>query len=116
MAFIPALIVVRVLKTTESSVSYSINNTAQQVLWLPTTLEMKYKAKPTVETFCVRLGDGFAALTIAVGVHVYALSTQSLFLFNVALAVLWLFIAVIVVRGYDRIRAAGVRAGDENPP
>ncbi|HVN86653.1 MAG TPA: hypothetical protein VMW17_17605 [Candidatus Binatia bacterium] len=105
MAFVPLLLVVRVMKTAESSTSYSINNTAQQVLWLPTTTEMKYKAKPAIETFFVRLGDGLAALTVLVGVRLYALATPSLFVFNVALVVLWLLLGVFVVREHQRLRA-----------
>jgi ATP:ADP antiporter, AAA family len=105
MAFLPYLMLVRVMKTAENSTSYSINNTARHVLWLPTTTEMKYKAKPAIETLVVRLGDGLAALTILVGVRVYALSTPTLFLVNAALGVLWLLIAVIVVHEYRRIRA-----------
>lgn len=117
MAFIPLLIIVRVMKTAENSVSYSINNTAQQVLWLPTTAETKYKAKPAVETFCVRLGDALAALTVAVGVHLYSLSTQALFLFNLFLAALWLAIAVVVVRDYARLRASSSEGlAAETPP
>ena len=65
MAFLPILLVVRVMKTAENSTAYSINNTARQVLWLPTTAEMKYKAKPAIETFFVRVGDGLAAATVA---------------------------------------------------
>jgi len=105
MAFLPLLLVVRVMKTAESSTSYSINNTAQQVLWLPTTTEMKYKAKPAIETFFVRLGDGLAALTVLVGVRLYALATPSLFVFNVVLVVLWLVLGVFVVREHQRLRA-----------
>ena len=110
MAVFPILLVVRVLKTAESSVSYSINNTAQQVLWLPTTAEMKYKAKPAVETLCVRVGDGLAAITVLIGIHFYALPTPSLFLFNVALVCVWLLMAGAVVRGYARMRAAAPAA------
>ncbi len=105
MAFLPLLLVVRVMKTAESSTSYSINNTAQQVLWLPTTTEMKYKAKPAIETFFVRFGDGLAAVTVLIGVRLYALPTSSLFLFNVALVVLWLLIGIVVVGEHQRIRA-----------
>jgi len=116
MAFFPILMVVRVLKTAENSITYSINNTAQQVLWLPTTPEMKYKAKPAVETFCVRFGDGLAAVTVLIGVHFYALSTRSLFLFNAVLVCVWLLIAAAVVRDYVRIRAAAAPGvGDETP-
>jgi len=107
MAFFPLLLVVRVMKTAENSTAYSINNSAQQVLWLPTTTEMKYKAKPAIETVCVRLGDGFAAVTVFIGVHLYALTTRSLFMFNVTLVVLWLLIGMVVVREHQRICARG---------
>jgi len=107
MAIVPVLLVVRVLKTAENSTAYSINNTARQVLWLPTTAEMKYKAKPAIETFFVRLGDGLAAGTILVGIHLYALSTQSFFVINVALVVVWLLVALVVVREHRRLTRRG---------
>jgi len=112
MAFLPFLLVVRVMKTAENSTSYSINNTARQVLWLPTTTEMKYKAKPAIETLFVRLGDGLAAVTVLFGVRFFALSTRSFFLFNVVLVVLWLLIALVVVRDYGDISGLGDAASD----
>jgi AAA family ATP:ADP antiporter len=107
MAFVPALLVVRVMKTAENSTSYSINNTAQQVLWLPTTAEMKYKAKPTIETLFLRLGDGLAALTVLAGVRMFRLPVGSFLLFNVALTVVWFGAAWTVVREHARVRAGG---------
>jgi AAA family ATP:ADP antiporter len=108
MAVMPLLAVVSVMKTAENSTAYSINNTARQVLWLPTTAEMKYKVKPAIETFFVRLGDGLAAATILIGIHVFALSTQSFFVVNVALVVAWLAVALVVVREHRRLVACGV--------
>ena len=112
MAFLPFLLVVRVMKTAENSTSYSINNTARQVLWLPTTAEMKYKAKPAIETLFVRLGDGLAAVTVLFGMRFFALSTRSFFLFNVVLGVLWLSIALLVVRDYGDISELGDATSD----
>ena len=112
MAFLPFLLVVRVMKTAENSTSYSINNTARQVLWLPTTTEMKYKAKPAIETLFVRLGDGLAAVTVLFGMRFFALSTRSFFLFNVVLGVLWLSIALLVVRDYGEISELGDATSD----
>ncbi len=103
MAVVPILLVVQIMKTAENSTAYSINNTARQVLWLPTTAEMKYKAKPAIETFFVRFGDGLAAITILVGVHLFALSTQTFFVLNAVLVVVWLLIAVVVVREHRRL-------------
>jgi ATP/ADP translocase len=66
--------------------------------------KMKYKTKPAIETFVVRVGDGLAAMTVLVGVRFYALATRTLFLFNVVLVLLWLLIAMVVVREYRRIQ------------
>jgi len=107
MAFLPILGVVRVMKIAENATDYSINNTALQVLWLPTTAEMKFKAKPAISTFCVRLGDGLAALTVLVGVQLMDLSTRSFFFLNAALVLLWLGVAVAVVGEHGRIVGSG---------
>jgi len=107
MAIVPVLAVVSVMKTAENSTAYSINNTARQVLWLPTTAEMKYKVKPAIETFLVRLGDGLAAATILFGIHFFALTTVGFFMVNVALVLVWLAIAVEVVREHRHLLPAG---------
>lgn len=103
MALVPILAVVRFMKIAENATDYSLNNTARSVLWLPLSAELKYKGKPAIDTFFVRLGDGLAAITVLVGVQVLALRTASFFAFNVALVLLWLAVAVLVVREYARI-------------
>jgi AAA family ATP:ADP antiporter len=105
MAILPVLWMVRVMKVAENSVDYSIYNTARQVLWVPTTAEMKYKAKPVVDSLFVRLGDGLAALTVLLGVQFFALSTRTFFLVNVALVLLWIAAAGVIVREHDRLTA-----------
>jgi ATP:ADP antiporter, AAA family len=112
MAIAPILAVVRVMKVAENSVDYSINNTARQVLWLPTTAAMKYKAKPVVDSLFVRLGDGCAALTVLLGVQLLALSTRSFFLVNVALTLVWIAASIVIVREHDRLVAAGSRKAE----
>jgi len=107
MALFPVLAVVRLLKIAENSADYSINNTARQVLWLPTSSEMKFRAKPAIDSLFVRLGDGLAALTVLVGVHYLDLSTTSLFAVNVTLVVTWLALSVMVVRAYRQMDAPG---------
>lgn len=49
-ALLPVLALVRVAKTAENAVDYSLNNTLRNVLWLPTTRAMKYRAKQAVDT------------------------------------------------------------------
>jgi len=68
---------------------------------------MKFKAKPAISTFCVRLGDGLAALTVLVGVQLLDMSTRSFFLLNAALVLVWLGVAAAVVGEHGRITETG---------
>ncbi len=111
MALLPLLGVVKAMKIAENATDYSINNTARHVLWLPTTAEMKYKGKPTIDTFFARVGDGMAALTVVVGVQMYALATETFFAFNVVLVLLWLGLSALVIREHRRL-SAGVASDD----
>jgi len=104
MAVLPLLSVIRWMKVAENSTDYSIHNTAKQVIWLPTTTEMKYKAKAAVDTFFVRIGDGMAALTAFVGTNLLALPLRGFFLVNAVLALVWLAVGVVVVREHHRFR------------
>ena len=103
MAFVPILAIVKAMKIVENSTDYSINNTARNVLWLPVSAEMKYKGKPTIDSLCVRIGDGVAALTVLIGVQLLALSTQSFFVLNVALVLIWIAFAFVVIREHRRL-------------
>ena len=103
MAFVPILAIVKAMKIAENSTDYSINNTARNVLWLPVSSEQKYKGKPTIDSLFVRMGDGIAALTVLVGVQFLALSTQSFFVLNVVLVLIWIVLAFVVIREHRRL-------------
>ncbi|WP_319548259.1 Npt1/Npt2 family nucleotide transporter [Desulfogranum marinum] len=98
MALVPILIIVKIMKIAENSTDYSLNNTARHVLWLPMDSASTFHAKPAIDTLYVRIGDGLAALTVLLGVQVFALSTVQFFVFNICLVCLWLFCAVILIR------------------
>jgi AAA family ATP:ADP antiporter len=111
MALVPVLIVIKMMKVAENSTDYSINNTARNVLWLPTTSEMKFKCKPAIDTIFVRLGDGFAAATVWFGTNVITLSNQGYFAFNVVLVLVWLAVAVVLIREHRKLGEANAAAG-----
>lgn len=103
VAMMPVLAVVFVGKIAENSTDYSLNNTLRQMLWLPTSREMKYKAKQAVDTFFVRMGDVASAAWVVVGASAFGLGVRGFALTNVALVVLWLVLAVAIVREQRRI-------------
>jgi AAA family ATP:ADP antiporter len=100
---VPALAVVRIGKTLENASDYSLNNTARQLLWLPTTAEMKFKAKQAIDTFFVRTGDVSSALLVLLGSGVLGWSVRGFAAVNVVLAALGLGLSFWVVREGRRL-------------
>jgi len=110
MAIYPSLTMIRHMKIAENAADYSINNTAKQVLWLPTTVDMKYRAKAAIDTLFVRCGDGLAAATAFVAIELLRAPLRALFAFNTCLVVVWLGLGALIVREHARLsRRPGAR-------
>jgi len=106
MALHPRLAVIRLSKIAENSMDYSLNNTAKQVLWLPTSTDVKYRAKAAIDTLFVRAGDGLAAVTAFIGLNWLALPLRGMFAVNVGLAIAWVGLAFVVAREHRRFDEA----------
>jgi AAA family ATP:ADP antiporter len=115
LAFYPILTAVRWAKTAENATDYSLQNTVRNVLFLPTTREQKYKAKQAIDTFFVRTGDVLSAALVFVGTTWLAFQTQHFAIFNLALVVVWLFLAFLIGKEYVRLVAAKEAAGETRP-
>jgi len=104
-AVVPLLGLVATVKVIENSTDYSLQNTVQQVLFLPTSRDAKYKAKAAIDTLFVRLGDlgstgvVFVGALLGFGVAQYALV-------NVAMTAVWVVVAF-------RLRKIALRAAPE---
>ncbi|HEY1955518.1 MAG TPA: Npt1/Npt2 family nucleotide transporter [Polyangiaceae bacterium] len=88
----PILGALMVGRVVESSLDYSLSNTAQQTLWLPTSREAKYKGKQVIDSVCRRAGDMISAGVVWLGMR-YALSTRTFLAVNVAITVVWILAA-----------------------
>jgi AAA family ATP:ADP antiporter len=103
MAFIPVLAFIRSVKLAENSLDYSLQNTARNALYLPTSREAKYKAKQANDTFFVRFGDLLSAGLVFAGVTWLGFTTKQFALTNAAFVVVWLVIAIMVSRRFKRL-------------
>jgi AAA family ATP:ADP antiporter len=114
VAILPVLWVLRIGKTAENATDYSLNNTVRNMLWLPTTREMKYKAKQAVDTFFVRMGDVSSAVLVFVAAGLLGLSVRAFAIANVVLCVVWIALAVRIVRAYRKLSAERPAAEDSS--
>lgn len=92
MALVPVLGLIRIVKIADNSNDYSIQKTATQALYLPTSREAKYKAKTAIDTFFMRLGDVTQAGIVFIGTAL-SFSLATFATVNVVLAILWLLTA-----------------------
>lgn len=99
--FYPILGAVRWLKVLENSTDYSVQNTARQALFLPTSREAKYKAKAAVDTFFMRIGDVLLAGIVFVGTKL-ALSLSGFAAISVVLTVVWILVTIAIYREHKR--------------
>jgi AAA family ATP:ADP antiporter len=102
LAFVPVLALIRVAKISENSLDYSLNNTARQALFLPTSREAKYKAKAAIDTLFVRAGDLSSAGLVFLGT-LLAFQPRDFAIINMVLIIVWLLIIVGIGRRHRKL-------------
>jgi len=105
VTLLPALALVRIAKTMENSTDYSIQNTARQALFLPTSREAKYKAKAAIDSFFWRAGDVLSAALVFVGVR-FGYAVRDYAVVNVVCTVIWIAIVTMIAHEHKRISTA----------
>jgi ATP:ADP antiporter, AAA family len=104
-AVLPALWMGSALNTIDNAFSYSINQSAREALYTPTTTDEKYKAKAFIDMFVQRFAKAVAvgvSLLITTFVSDFS-SLRWLSLFTVAVVALWIVAARYAGRHFDRV-------------
>lgn len=107
LALLPVLLIIKTAKIAENSLDYSLQNTARNALYLPTSRAAKFKAKQANDTFFVRLGDILSAGLVFVGVNWLAFKPGQFALVNAAIALAWVALAFVVGKRFHE--KAGAR-------
>jgi len=102
VALLPLLGLLAVVKVLENGTEYSLQNTLQQALFLPTSRDAKYKAKAAIDTFVVRAGDVGSAALVWLGTQV-ALGVQGFAVANVCIGLLWLLLIARLARRHREL-------------
>jgi len=105
VSLLPLLGLVRIAKVMENSTDYSIQNTARQALFLPTSREAKYKAKAAIDSFFWRAGDVLAATLVFIGVQ-FGFAVQHYAAINMACALIWIAIVTMITREHKKLSAS----------
>jgi len=102
---LPVLWVGSLLNTADNGFSYSINQSAKETLYVPTTHDEKYKAKAFIDMFIQRFAK---AIAVGVSLAITALFTDFtsirwLSIFTVIVVTTWIFAALFAGRKFKEI-------------
>ncbi len=105
IAILPMLMLVRVGKTAENALDYSLNNTLRNALWLPMSTRAKYVAKQVIDSFVVRVGDMGSALSIFILMDALHLTVRAVATLNACLVLVWIYVSIEIVRENAKLTA-----------
>jgi AAA family ATP:ADP antiporter len=103
--FLPAIRYARIGKTFENASDYSVNKTTLQMLFLPTSIDIKYKAKQVVDSFFQRIGDVFSAGLVFLGTAIFTFGPKGFAALNLAFIVVWFGLVLLIVREHRAIES-----------
>jgi len=106
IAFVPVFTMIYVAKIIENSTNYSLMNTTQQALYLPTGAAAKFDGKTTIDTFFWRFGDILQAGVVFAGLNWFGFGTRSFAMLNAAMCVVWIGVAILIGRHYTALSRA----------
>ena len=97
--------------TAENATNYSVASTASNILWLPVPKEALYKAKAAIDTTIFRAADTIAAMTVIIGTRFIEIGLKDFLKFNLGLIVIWLVIALLILRERRRWGTGSAKRG-----
>jgi len=108
-ALLPLLSTMTPLKIAESTADYSLQNTIQHALFLPTSRDAKYKAKSAIDTLSKRVGDLGSTAVVFVGTQA-AWGVRGFAIVNAVLGIFWIGIASRLARRQRALATAAAPA------
>jgi AAA family ATP:ADP antiporter len=107
LAFFPVLAIFRVVKISENSLDYSLQNTTRQMLFLPLSRREKYEGRAVTDSLFFRFGDLIQAFTIFIGLNMFDFEPKDFISINLVLACLMLLVAQRIVKSHSAMESEG---------
>jgi AAA family ATP:ADP antiporter len=108
-ALAPLLAAVTAVKVGESTADYSLENTIEHALFLPTSRDAKYKAQSAIDTVSKRLGDLGSTALVFLGTRA-AFGVRGFAIANVVAGLVWIWISLHLRRRQRSMVAASAPA------
>jgi HEAT repeat protein len=101
--FIPAVFLIYwaiSIKGGDKSLAHSLNQSVRELLYIPISPEIKYKAKVFIDMFVNKFAKGIAAIILLVCIFIFEISPEFISLLVIAFALLWILLNRWITREY----------------
>jgi AAA family ATP:ADP antiporter len=101
--FIPAVFIVYwgiAIKGGDKSLAHSLNQSVRELLYIPISPEIKYKAKVFIDMFVNKFAKGIAAAILLICIFILDISLEFIGLIVAAFSLLWIFLNRWITREY----------------
>jgi MFS family permease len=88
------------IKGSDKSLSYSINQSLRELLYIPVSPEFKYKAKIFIDMFLNKIADGLGALILVAIIHLSRREVQFVSVVSAIFIIAWIILSLRVSREY----------------
>lgn len=95
----PVLIAAVLLKGSDKSLSYSLNQSAREILYLPIPSDLKYQAKVVIDVFLNRIAKAAGALLLVIFIH-FELNIRFISAISSVFIIGWIIVNLRVSREY----------------
>ncbi len=105
--FFPFLWAASILKISDGSLRYSINQTATNYLYLPVSRQVRYKIKPFIDVFVYQFAKGFGGLLTKIYLVVIVffqvnegIKASAISYINICLLAVWILVIFLLKKEY----------------
>ena len=100
LAFFPVLFLAVLLKGSDKSLSYSLNQSVRELLYIPVSSIQKYKAKIFIDMFLNRFAKGLGGIILLVVIYLIAKNPLVISGITIVLIGIWIFLNILASREY----------------
>ncbi len=104
---LPALAFAAAISISDNALNYSINQSAKEALYTPTSADEKYKAKAFIDMFVQRMAKGASVVFNLASAAIAVTAVRWLSLVTLAIVAIWLTMVFAASRGFREMTEPG---------
>jgi len=100
--FSPIIILAAAIKASDKSLSYSVNQSIREILYIPVDPELRYKAKVFIDMFLQRFARGIGAIVSFIFIY-FNIKVNFISIVSLVFIIIWIIVSLRINKGYINV-------------